>query len=656
MISFFRKWLSYRIAGAMALSLTLVTCVVTAGSYILIRRDAFQEKHALVDAMMYSLETTLADVPRATMQRVIENYGTIAGIKKIAIIDRHGQSLASTDRIDVDRPSTSTYVAAFLQSKSFSRTTHLTDDALVILEPLRGRAQSNDSQRDIVAIAEITLYLDAIEATATQRAETLLGVTMGGYVFLCAALGLMLHSWVTRPLSALALEAETLRQGKRSGTALAHGPDEVGRLALAFDAMATRIDEMVRGLEGEVVSRTADLQAERRALQREKDLLELLFHVTAIANEAASPENALSDALQKICTLIGSPAAIVFTVTGESQPMLQPTNIRYIAEATSWPDVLPTSKLARGQGVSGRALETAIAVVEVPIAAFPILVGSNVVGVMQFYVEKLDASDTRLLAAMETVGTELGRVIERNQVTRLKDDFVSTVSHELRTPLTAIRGSLGLLQHGVVGELSPDVLEMVTIANESCMRLVRLINDLLDVQKLSAGRIEIHRENIDVRGLLATIIAENWDMANSAKVRLILEPGPSFGSVSMDRDRFIQIVTNLVSNAVKFSPPETDVTLRAYATHDKVRVEVCDRGPGIPKEFRSSIFEQFAQGDASSTRKKDGSGLGLNIAKRLVELHGGVIGFEDREGGGTTFYFEVPAETSNSSANRPANS
>ncbi|HRI66798.1 MAG TPA: hypothetical protein PK156_21275 [Polyangium sp.] len=108
MISFFRKWLSYRIAGAMALSLTLVTCVVTAGTYILIRRDAFQEKHALVDAMMYSLETTLADVPRATMQRVIENYGTIAGIKKSAIIDRQGQSLAGTDRVDVDRASTST--------------------------------------------------------------------------------------------------------------------------------------------------------------------------------------------------------------------------------------------------------------------------------------------------------------------------------------------------------------------------------------------------------------------------------------------------------------------------------------------------------------------------------------------------------------------
>lgn len=626
----------------MALMLTLVTAVATTGTYILIRRDAFREKQALVDAMGFSLETTLADVPRATLQRVVENFGTIAGIRKVAIVDRNGVTLASTDRIDVDRPMDSPFVTEFLHSSMDGRTTQVTSDAFVVLEPLRGRASAGGSHRDIAAVGEISFHLDAIESIAAGRAKTLLGITMGGYVLLCAALALMLRAWVTKPLFVLARGADALREGLHARQRLKHGPDEVGRLASAFDGMADKIDEMVRGLEGQVASRTADLQAERRALQREKELIDLLFQVTAIANEAKSVESALSDALTRICALAGFPAAIVLRSIPGDTPRLEPTKIRHLDDGAVWPETLPTRSIARGEGVAGRVLETATPMVEPPVAAFPLLVRSDVVGVMQFHMGQVSPDKQRLLMAMGTVGIELGRVVERTEVTRMKDDFVSVVSHELRTPLTAIRGSLGLLQHGILGELPAEALEVVTIANESCIRLVRLINDLLDMQRLTAGRIELHPEELDVHSGLAKVIAENQTLADSVGVVLALEPAQQPVVVSMDRDRFIQIVTNLVSNAIKFSPAKTEVTLRALWVGDKARIEVCDRGPGIDDAFKGRIFEQFAQSDGSSTRKQEGTGLGLSISRRLVELHGGTIGFVDRDGGGTTFYFEVP--------------
>jgi len=647
---FFRRSLSNRIAGAMAALLMVVTAVVTICTYIYVRRDAFQEKHALVDAMTYSLETTLADVPRATMQRVVENYGTIAGVRKIAIVDRHGRYVASTDRIDIDTQSTSPFIVEFLQKDTLTRTTHVTEHAFVILEPLRGRGAAGTSHRDIVGIAEVTLRIDAIEAIAEERARTLLAVSMGGYVILCLALWLMLRTWVTRPISTLALDANALRDGQRHRKRLIGGHDEVGRLAESFATMADRIDEMVRDLEHEVASRTADLQAERRALQREKELLELLFHVTAIANEAKSAESALSDALVKICKLAEFPSAIVFEVIKSDPPHLEPTNIRHNDDPTSWPASLPIQTIGWGQGVAGRVLETAVPIVEPPIAAFPLLVGTDVVGVMQFYMGRVSQDEKRLLEAMGTVGTELGRVVERSEVERMKDDFVSTVSHELRTPLTAIRGSLGLLAHGVLGELPAEALEVVTIANESCIRLVRLINDLLDMQKLAAGRIEIHTEAVPITSVLSTVIAQNEALARSSNVRLVLENSDLTIVVSADRDRLTQIATNLVSNAIKFSPPNTEVTLRTTGTAERVLVEVCDQGAGIPDDFKARIFERFAQNDASTTRRNDGTGLGLNISKRLVELHGGTIGFRDREGGGTIFYFEIPRVKSSSNS------
>lgn len=236
-------------------------------------------------------------------------------------------------------------------------------------------------------------------------------------------------------------------------------------------------------------------------------------------------------------------------------------------------------------------------------------------------------------------------ITERKQLQRIKNDFVSIVSHELRTPITSINGSLGAISAGTVGELSDIALKMVTIAQRNCERLIRLINDLLDIQKMEAGKYEIHPERIDMVELLGNAIEINNGFAEEHNVSLELVTPDAPCWVQADADRILQVVTNLLSNASKFSPPGSTVTLRADVREAVVRVEVIDQGHGIPKNAQGQIFQKFMQADSSTKRTKGGTGLGLSISKRIIELHEGQIGFESEEEKGTTFYFELPCFT-----------
>ncbi len=235
-------------------------------------------------------------------------------------------------------------------------------------------------------------------------------------------------------------------------------------------------------------------------------------------------------------------------------------------------------------------------------------------------------------------------ISQRREVERLKREFVSTVSHELRTPLTSIRGSLGLLQGGVAGEIPAQAQTLVDIALKNSERLVRLINDILDMEKIEAGRMAFDLRDSDVASLLLQAVDANRGFAHQYGQTIALEMPPAHGglSVRVDVDRFQQVVTNLLSNAIKFSPENGTVSLRAEALGERIRVSVTDRGPGIPEAFRSRVFSKFAQADSSDTRKKGGTGLGLSIAKAIVEKMGGSMGFFTEEGKGTTFFFDLP--------------
>lgn len=233
-------------------------------------------------------------------------------------------------------------------------------------------------------------------------------------------------------------------------------------------------------------------------------------------------------------------------------------------------------------------------------------------------------------------------ITERNKMQRLKSEFVSTVSHELRTPLTSIRGALGLINGGVFGPLSDKIAAMVRIAHQNAERLVLIINDILDIEKIEAGKIQLQAVQVSVADLLQQAVSMNQAYAEKFGVALVLEPVSRDIDVLADPDRLMQVLTNLLSNGAKFSTSGTSVTLRATAAGARVRIEVQDHGIGIPEDFRSRIFEKFAQAEATAERRFAGTGLGLAITKALVEQMRGSIGFDSRVGIGTIFFVELP--------------
>ncbi|WP_426039652.1 CHASE3 domain-containing protein [Brevundimonas sp. DC300-4] len=232
-------------------------------------------------------------------------------------------------------------------------------------------------------------------------------------------------------------------------------------------------------------------------------------------------------------------------------------------------------------------------------------------------------------------------ITERRRVERMKDEFVSTVSHELRTPLTSIAGSLGLLAGGALGEMPAKAGRLIEIAHSNSQRLIRLINDILDVEKLQSGQFELELTSLDMETVVGRSIKESGAFAESLGVRVTLA-AEGAAPVQGDPDRLTQVVTNLVSNAVKFSTRGGEVRLRLQTGPKTVRLSVIDDGPGISEAFRARIFGKFAQADSSDTRARGGTGLGLAIAKEISERHAGRLWFESVEGEGTTFHLDLP--------------
>ena len=286
-----------------------------------------------------------------------------------------------------------------------------------------------------------------------------------------------------------------------------------------------------------------------------------------------------------------------------------------------------------------------------PVIGFLSLLSTSAVLLAAFIRSQRTARDlaVQLTNAREQQHQDKLHLTERSQLDMLKDEFISTVSHELRTPLTSIRGALGLLSSGVIGDVDAKALNLLRIAVTNTDRLIRLINDILDLERMESGRAPLQIRRCSLRDLAQQAIETMTPMADSHTVHLELAPSTSALAAAPealffdgDADRILQVLTNLLSNAIKFSPTASTVRVHTDATIDSILLKVVDEGRGIPTEKLDSIFDRFQQVEPSDARQKGGTGLGLAICRSIVQQHSGSIWAQRNLGVGTTLYVMLP--------------
>ncbi len=246
----------------------------------------------------------------------------------------------------------------------------------------------------------------------------------------------------------------------------------------------------------------------------------------------------------------------------------------------------------------------------------------------------------------QTIGmvSVLSDITKQKELDRLKSQFIANVSHELRTPLVAMDKSLSLLLSGSAGSLSKEQEEFLSIAQRNLKRLSNLINDLLDISKLEAKRMVLNKRLSSIKDIIGEVLENFQNWANSKSIKLIKDVEEGLPQLNIDPDRILQVLNNLLGNALKFTPNNGRVKVRASQEGDLIRVSVEDTGPGVPKKDLKKIFDKFYQVSSSRSTEITGTGLGLSIAKEIVELHQGKIWAESEEGKGARFIFTLPIE------------
>jgi signal transduction histidine kinase len=253
---------------------------------------------------------------------------------------------------------------------------------------------------------------------------------------------------------------------------------------------------------------------------------------------------------------------------------------------------------------------------------------------------------------MESVFSLALDVTHRDRVEKMKDEFIAVVSHELRTPLTSMYGSLKLLDSGLLRQEPEKEKRLLTIAVDSTNRLMRLVNDILDIERIESGTVKMVKAVYEVSELMAKVVDAIEPLADSAGIKLSVSD--SGGNVWVDIDRMIQTFTNLIGNAIKFSPRGSTIWFTASKQAGQMLFQVRDGGRGIPPDKLATIFERFQQVDASDARSGEGTGLGLAICRSIVEQHGGHLWVESVLGKGSTFSCILARSPANNDS-QPAN-
>ena len=447
---------------------------------------------------------------------------------------------------------------------------------------------------------------------------------------LFSLVGVALARRITYPLKQLAATAGELRGGGAVQIASGGPYEEVTALSSSLNLLVQDLDERRRQLqqlngtlEQLVESRTVELRRALETVQGSEARIRAIVDTAQNAFIGVDLKGCISEWNPQAEQMLGWRRAEALGRRLEDLNLADPLR-------TSDSDALPQLLASNRQGALDRRVERVVTDrhgAEIPVEMSTSLTGEG---------------ETTMLSIF------LHDITERKRIDRAKNEFVGTVSHELRTPLTSIRASLSLLADGAMGELTPDVQELIDICYNNCIRLNRLVDDMLDIQKIEAGMMSFVPVTQPVLPLAREAIRTMQGMATANDVSLVLDTGADANEAvaAIDYDRMTQVMTNLLSNAIKVAPRGSAVILHVIAQAHGARLSVADRGPGIRPELRERVFQPFVQiGQKDGGKPRTGgTGLGLAICKRIVEEHGGTISIADAPGGGTVFHVTLPRE------------
>jgi PAS domain S-box-containing protein len=490
-------------------------------------------------------------------------------------------------------------------------------------------------------IGRVYLASDLRELIARMKSYGLVAATiLLASLLVALALSSRLQKILTAPILQLATTADGVRRGRdyslRATSHGGHAADEIELLTSAFNDMLaeiqTRDAELQRhrqDLESEVEARTTALRVANVELLAARDAAEqiadqnerLSLHKHRILNTVAEGLFELDE--KGAVTFINRAAAGMLGYDAEE---LIGRSLHTLIHAgdDSLHALRECQVCSSAPGPAMRAGRNVLFLTRTG-TSFPV----------EFTTSAMPA-ESGAAGVVVTFRDITGQLM----VERMKDEFISTVSHELRTPLTSIRGALGLLASGLMGTVPERAHRMMEIALTNTDRLVRLINDILDLEKMSTGTVELNRKFVPASMLIREAIDVIQNLADKASITLTSDVDET--SLWVDPDRIVQTLTNLLGNAVKFSPPGTTVRLTGATEDCSFTFRISDQGRGIPPAKLESVFERFKQVDASDSRDKGGSGLGLAISRSIVAAHGGRIWAESQPGQGSTFHVTVP--------------
>ena len=449
---------------------------------------------------------------------------------------------------------------------------------------------------------------------------------------------------MVRPIMAIGQGATVLADGNLSHRIDVQTGDELQGLADRVNHLAANLQDLTGNLERKVDQRTRELSESLRYQTAVADVLRRMSEFPADA------EPVLREIMQSACRLLGSEAAAVFTLQDDKA---------HLAATLGWTEAALAASRRLFPAAPGAARLRPLLrtggwrqVVAVPLRREGVTIGAIALGWSSRRAESQhDEGVLRTFADQAVIALESIRLVgeirrksaELELAGKHKSEFLASMSHELRTPLNAIIGFSEALLERMFGELGDKQADYLTDIHSSGTHLLSLINDILDLSKIEAGRMDLELSAFSVPTTLQGTMSLMRERASRGEVALQLSCGSSVGDWIADERKFRQILLNLMSNAIKFTPAGGQVSVEAQADAGQLQVAVRDTGIGIRAEDREVVFEEFRQGSGNHLAKMEGTGLGLALTRRLVELHGGTITLQSEPGRGSTFVVRLPA-------------